>query len=178
MTEKWKVINGFENYMINNIGQIKRIGGTIRCKVNRLLKQSVDRDGYHYVVIRRNKKSIQLRIHRLVLITFVRLPLKGEQSNHIDGNKFNNAVDNLEWCFCSENIRHAFKLGLKNQKGEYNNASTVSDHEVYLIKSMINNTLYTQKEIASIFHVTQQTVSDFKLGRRRKDIKYDIRGII
>jgi predicted XRE-type DNA-binding protein len=112
------------------------------------------------------------------LTAFIGLPVKGQQANHINGDKTFNSVENLEWCSCSENIRHAFKLGLKNQKGENNNASTISDHEIYLIKSMLNNTNYTQIGIANIFHVTQQTVSDIKLGRRRNDVVYSIGNVI
>ena len=53
-------------------------------------------------------------IHRLVALTFIENPENKEQVNHIDGNKLNNAVSNLEWNTCSENNLHKFQIGLGN----------------------------------------------------------------
>ena len=51
-------------------------------------------------------------LHRLVAEAFLPNPLRLPQVNHIDGDKSNNAVDNLEWISCLDNIRHAFRIGL------------------------------------------------------------------
>lgn len=73
--------------------------------------------GYMQVKLYKNKKSKSFRVHRLVAEQFILNTYKKPEVNHIDGNKRNNFVDNLEWVTRKENEQHAVKHGLHNYQG-------------------------------------------------------------
>jgi hypothetical protein len=101
--EKWKKIN--ETYSISTYGNVKNdIKGLV-------LKSWDNGNGYLFVGMGRKNKH---RIHRLVAYAFIPNPLKKDFINHIDGNKYNNHINNLEWCTRSENMQHAWDNGLIN----------------------------------------------------------------
>lgn len=114
MQEVWKDLERFCNlYQVSNTGKIRSLIN------NRILKPSIiayrkekNKDGYKVVNIR---KKIYY-IHRLVAEEFIPNPEGKPFINHIDGNKQNNSVENLEWCTNSENILHAYRIGLVKQK--------------------------------------------------------------
>jgi len=93
-----------KKYHISNLGRFKNNSGKI------MDKYKVNENGYIRVFI--YNKSYAL--HRLVALAFIENPTNREQVNHIDGNKLNNTVANLEWNTCSENNLHKFKIGLGN----------------------------------------------------------------
>ena len=84
----------------------KPIGG-------RALKGGTYPNGYRYVMLRDDYgKDTCVMIHRLVAQTFIPNPLNLPCVNHLDGNKQNNCITNLEWCTPLENVRHAIRTGL------------------------------------------------------------------
>lgn len=97
------------NYQISNYGNIRN-------KITyKILKQHVNKGGYMGVCVSlgcRNKKKL-IRTHRAVAERFIPNPNNYPQVNHIDGNKMNNSVNNLEWCSNSYNTQHAYDKGLK-----------------------------------------------------------------
>ena len=109
MEEKWCDIKGFEGiYQVSNCGRVKSI---VRYK--RIMKPALDRGGYLKICLTDfNHKKHTIKIHRLVAENFLENTKNKGQVNHIDGNKLNNRVDNLEWCTQSENMQHAFKNNL------------------------------------------------------------------
>lgn len=107
--EIWKVIEEFPNYEVSNLGRVRN-----KEKKN-IIAPIKGSNGYLSVRIRRNsgdREKPSLSIHRLVAKAFIENPDNKPQVNHIDGNKLNNNVDNLEWCTREENSQHAMKLGL------------------------------------------------------------------
>ena len=115
--EIWKDIAGYEGlYQASNLGQIKTLSRVVfRPQSNlpvkeRILKQQLNKNGYLQVTISVQAIRKCLYVHRLVLSAF-----KGQSNldcNHVDGNKVNNRLDNLEFVTKSENSLHAYKTGL------------------------------------------------------------------
>lgn len=120
--EIWKPIIGYEGfYEISNYGRVrsyyKKNGRTIS-NIPRLLKGKVDKDGYIEYSLSNNGVQKFKRGHRLVMENFTSNPENKPQVNHIDGNKSNNHINNLEWVTQQENTLHAYKTKLSERSRE------------------------------------------------------------
>jgi hypothetical protein len=109
-------------------------------------------------------------VHRLVLSVFNPIEnMENLQVNHIDGNKKNNRLENLEWCTQSENQIHAFSHGLISRKGEKNSQCKLSEKDVFEIINMLR-----RKEpynlIAKKFNISKNTVAAIRSKRLWKHI--------
>lgn len=166
MIEEWKVIQGYSKYFISNLGKVKSYyehNGTSE----RILKSRLDKYGYLYVNLIVENKRKTFKIHRLVLKAFksIKNP-ENFECNHIDGNKWNNNIDNLEWCTRSENMKHAVKIGLnKGFIGIKNPKHKLTEKEIKEIKMFLKKGELSQKEIGMKFGVHQVTISDIKHKR-------------
>jgi len=121
MSEIWKDVVGYEGlYQISNHGKLKSADRTIKYPSgysDRLFKSkelslNVSKNGYIYFDLYRNQKRKRFFSHVLVMMSFVRPKQGVEDINHINGIKTDNRIDNLEYCSRSENMIHAFKIGL------------------------------------------------------------------
>lgn len=120
MEEVWRDIQGYEGlYQVSNLGRVRSLDRWVD-RTNqpgyflqgKILKPRTGKNGYKYVVLCSRCEHRTFTIHRLVALAFVSNPNGFNVVNHIDGNKTNNAVDNIEWCSYSENTLHAIKEGL------------------------------------------------------------------
>ena len=110
-TEIWKDIEGYEGlYQVSNKGRIRALNfkRTGECRV---LKKYI-RHGYHVVHLYKNGCYKTFRVHRLIAKSFIPNLENKPHINHIDGNRGNNSLDNLEWCTPRENSLHAIRTGL------------------------------------------------------------------
>jgi len=129
------------------------------------LKKCIDRDGYEIVGIHHKTKAV----HRLIAETFIPNPDNKPAVNHIDGNKRNNKVSNLEWVTYSENSQHAFDNNLIEIKNAEDHHSAKLTNEEYI--NIIQMTLdgYSNEEIADKYKLHSRYIS---LIRHKKRLKY------
>lgn len=138
--ERWRMIEGWPKYQISNLGRVRRLHYDSRCTPLRILKPNLVRPGYFQVTLCDGSLQKCLKVHRLVAITFIGKPPSGYQTNHKDGNKINNQVENLEWVTPGDNDRHAYRLGLKKPKapilkGEKNGRAVLTWPQVKEIRA-------------------------------------------
>lgn len=167
--EIWKKIKKLP-YEISNYGKIRRAESYNSTYVGKVLKQSLDRDGYLKVILYKNGKMKTIKIHRLVAEAFLGPCPDGKEVNHIDGNKENPHVDNLEYVTKSENSKHAFKLGLQDNKGEKHPSNKLKEKDVLKIRRIYKTGNYYQRELAKNFNCSQAHISEIINNKRWKHI--------
>lgn len=124
MEETWVKIKDYPNYEVSNLGRIRTLkyfSNVTKRYYDRILvlKQKTSRWGYNHVGLSNKDGRKTKVVHKLVARAFIPNPNNLREINHIDGNKQNNAVSNLEWCTRSYNVKHSYKLGLKKPIQEY-----------------------------------------------------------
>jgi HNH endonuclease len=106
-----------------------------------------------------------LTVHRLVAEAFLGRCPSGAQVNHINGVKTDNRVSNLEYVTRSENMKHAFRLGLQSNQGERHSQSRLTDEKVREIRQLLA-VGFKQAEVAKMMNVHQTAVSRANSGKR------------
>lgn len=129
MEEIWKDIQGYEGmYQVSNYGRVKSLGRLVNgsnqygvkfqyLKKDKILKPILDKWGYLRISIYKNNHKIAKRIHILVAETFLENQNNYSIINHINGDKTDNRVENLEWCTQSHNVQESYRLGLRIPTG-------------------------------------------------------------
>lgn len=127
------------------------------------------KDSWGYSRIGMNTKEVSLA--RTIAMTWIREPLPGEQVNHIDGNKDNNDVSNLEWVTCKENIRHAVRTGLrKGPRGALNHKAKLTEDDVRFLRELHGRIQYKDfmRDMAAAYGVDKNTIHSVVTGRTWK----------
>lgn len=146
MEEIWKDVKEYEGiYQVSNLGRVKalertwysgRNGCTKKTKPEHIMKYRLAKNtGYCLLKLVKNGVEKHVFVHRLVAETFISNPNNLPEVNHIDGNKENNCVDNLEWCTEKENISHAIKNKLRIIDGCNNWQAKMSPEDVIFIRA-------------------------------------------
>lgn len=136
--EMWKDIEGYEGlYQISNLGRVKSLDRVIdkyHHVKEKILQLQINKRGYYTLMLSKNGVAKRFEIHRLVGLNFI--TNNSECFNHIDGDKLNNNLNNLEPCTFSENINHA--VDVLNVHGKALNVIIIdsNDNNKYLFNSM------------------------------------------
>lgn len=150
--ENWKAAIGYDGlYEISDLGNVRRLGGTPKCKITRGIKPWLV---WGYPVVALCKKKC--KVHDLVLGAFIGPKPKGYGVNHKDGNKQNNSLANLEYCTQAANQAHAIATGLWNARGEACGRSKLTNEVVLEIRSL--GDILSQRKIAKLFSISQVNV--------------------
>jgi hypothetical protein len=159
--EEWKYVEGYPEYEVSSLGRLRSHKNGKETYFN--LKP--DSWGYVIVTISKDGERKGIRFHRLVAQHFLPNPENLATVNHLDGNKLNNAVSNLEWASQSENNKHSFRIGLKSHKGEKGPAAKISNKQAKMIRDLYKIGEYKQKDLAEAFHLTQSRISAIVLNQ-------------
>lgn len=177
--EIWKDVIGYEGiYQVSNLGNIKSLGRIAirkdgskdRFIHEKPMGKSIDKYGYYKTSLRKVGIHKTPTLHRLVAIAFLEKPEDKNQVNHINGNKLDNRVENLEWCNNSENIQHAFDIGLKKGYcGEANVNCTTSKETILGIRDL-NQRGISIKELSIKFEKSENYIRRIVRGDRWKHL--------
>lgn len=133
----------------------------------------INTHGYHSCSINTGSGHKLKRVHRLVAETFLTdSEFYGLDVNHIDGNKTNNNLSNLEWCTRSHNIRHAINMKLNPSQGETHHNAVLTEETVKTICELLKSG-YKNSEIMQMMGVNKDTVAHIKNGSLWKHISKD-----
>lgn len=161
-----KIIKDFPDYTIDIEGNVYSSERTItrsdgksqyvpKCKLKPVLNGS----GYYTVVLYRDKKRYTKTIHRLLAEHYIKCDVENGQINHIDGNKTNNLISNLEWVTPSENTKHAYAQGLCVFAKTKVNRAKLSVEQVLEIRYKYKNSSKSLKSIAKQYGVSCSAIS-------------------
>jgi hypothetical protein len=122
--EIWRTAYNFPDYEVSNFGKVRskdRIiehsNGRLHKTIGKILVQRLDHNGYLTVSLQKNKRNYKVKVHRLVLSTFSECI--GEQVNHIDEDKTNNKLLNLEWCTAKYNANYGTRNARIQKRNEH-----------------------------------------------------------
>lgn len=176
MKEEWRDVIGFGGfYQVSNTGKVRSCCNSHGTKgAWKLRSLSVNHDGYLKVRLIQGDKDLTKRVHTLVAEAFIPNPNNFTTVNHKDGNKTNNHVDNLEWADRSQQMIHAYKLGLKKPiRGSANSQAKLTDDDVRYIRSHYkrNSWEFGTVALAEKFNVTNVVIGKIVRGLTYKDVK-------
>ena len=169
--EIWKSIPNFSRYEASNKGNLRSLNYK-NSKKTKILKPALSPDGYLKTMLQGdNKKYSSWTVHKFVLLAFLGERDVNLEINHIDGNKINNELSNLEYVTRSENIKHAYDNNLISPKvGSKNGKSKLKESEVIEIREHARNSgrYYGRKELAVKYGVSECTIKEVVTRRKNK----------
>lgn len=154
MSEAWLPIVGFPGYEVSDHGRLRSSRG----RTPRILRPRKHRHGYQTVCLRKDGRSFEHLVHRLVAVAFV--IGSGTWVNHLNGAKSDNRACNLEWASPSENAFHAYRTGLQpSRAGAGNGKAKLTDAIVLQMRTQRSRGMLI-REIAALHGVSRSTVTN------------------
>lgn len=166
--EIWKDIKGYEGlYQISSFGRVRSVdrmvwgGNDFYLKKGEIKKLQINTGGYWVTMLYKNNNFKTVRIHREVAKSFIDNPLNKPFVNHIDSNRLNSNVENLEWCTQKENMLHASSSGSFNGRV---NLKARHHEDVKLLTMATYLPFKKQSEIFLMFKINKTLIPDIKRG--------------
>lgn len=166
MEEMWKCVDGFESkYEVSSQGNVRSLDRIVKNGKNserylkgRILSKNISKNGYENISLKdaNNKQNTKL-VHRMVARAFLGLS-HNLQVNHINGNKLDNRIENLEYSTCKQNLEHAKSLRLI-PVGSNKPNSKLKENDIATIRNLFQTGKYKQKEIAKIYNIDASCIS-------------------
>lgn len=164
---KWTRVNEFIE--VSESGRVKSHG--------KLINGETCKNGYKRVHVSHNGEQYKFLIHRLVATSFIPNPDNLPCVNHIDGNKANNHVDNLEWCSYGENLKHAYDTGLRDLYGTAKRTRRLTPQQVKEIRASYvrgKQCEYNSYGLANKYGVSPKTIQKIVNGKSYVEEMEDI----
>jgi hypothetical protein len=165
----WKDIAGYEGmYQINHKAEVR----SFKSGVWKTIKDREDGLGYRMITLCKKGIRKNYKVHRLIMESFKPNKDNKPQVNHLNGDKSDNKLENLEWATSSENSLHAYRNKLNYAKsGSECNLSKLTEVEVILIRGLLNEGKLTQRAIADKFNVSPTAIYCIKKKINWKHLK-------
>ena len=156
--ELWKPLLEYKGIEVSSIGRIRKAANKSR-KERILTEFPKDRDGYYRCSVQRLDGTWTSQpVHRLVAKAFIPRTKNRDIVNHIDGNRTNNRIENLEWVTPKENVIHSFKFGSRKTCKQVPKRTILTDFQVSQIGKL--RELYTVNQIAKLFNIEYQSLKN------------------
>ena len=156
--ELWKPLLEYKGIEVSSIGRIRKAANKSR-KERILTEFPKDRDGYYRCSVQRLDGTWTSQpVHRLVAKAFIPRTKNRDIVNHIDGNRTNNRIENLEWVTPEENVIHSFKFGSRKICKQVPKKTILTDFQVNQIGKL--RELYTVNQIAKLFNIEYQSLKN------------------
>ena len=163
MDEKFYPVKGYEGlYEVNKLGIIRGVLRFVKHKNNKklvrpiIIRQWQNPKGYWRVGLSKNGTRKKHAVHRILCEAFIKNPHGKQYVNHIDGNKQNNDLLNLEWVTPVENSKHAMDMGFIKKKK--------TEREIADIKQQYGTGAFSLRELSEIHGVHASTILEYVAG--------------
>jgi hypothetical protein len=156
--ELWKTLDEYKGIKVSSFGRILKASNKTR-KERILTEFAKDRDGYCRCSVQKLDGTWTSQpVHRLVAKAFIPNPDNKAAVNHIDGNRTNNKVENLEWVTPKENVYHSFQFGNRKICKDVPKNTILTDFQVSQIDKL--RTLYSVNQLAHLFNIKYTTLKN------------------